>query len=109
MQAQRELKGTAYPSTDEQTVGLSEPSTDPTDAPLSEEHTSPSTDENMAGVRDYLLAHDIPAGDADLISSIVRNASSGRNVYNELRKAFKKDWKRYYDVVKTHLAQKGEK
>ena len=38
-----------------------------------------------------VLSHDIPAGDADLISSIVRNASSGRNVYNELRKAFKKD------------------
>ena len=56
-----------------------------------------------------VLSHDIPAGDADLISSIVRNASSGRNVYNELRKAFKKDWKRYYDVVKIHLAQKGEK
>ena len=56
-----------------------------------------------------VLSHDIPAGDADLISSIVRNASSGRNVYNELRKAFKKDWKRYYDVVKIQLAQKGEK
>ncbi len=47
-----------------------------------------------------VLSHNIPAGDADLISSIVRNASSGRNVYNELRKAFKKDWKRYYDVVR---------
>ena len=104
MQAQRELKGT----TEQRDVPRSEPSADPMDAP-SEKHTSPSTDENMAGVRDYLLSHDIPAGDADLISSIVRNASSGRIVYNELRKTFKKDWKRYYDVVKIHLAQKGEK
>jgi hypothetical protein len=57
----------------------------------------------------YLLSHGIPAGYADRIASIVKNSPTGRIVYNELRKAFKKDWKRYYDVVKIHLAQKGEK
>ena len=115
VQAQRELKAkTTSISSEEgatsETAATSEEAA-PSEEPAPSEEVTPSeeTIPSEADINSYLLSHDIPAGDADLISSIVRNASSGRNVYNELRKAFKKDWKRYYDVVKIHLAQKGEK